>query len=160
MDEHQSRDNLAGEYHNLGSLEGWLYAVAVAEQPPAAVVRDRVSRELVHCGLPREDMERVKGLQGKRVRVTGDIHYTADGIPHRIANVVAFEDATPPPYAEIAEFGSVPDEQVSESGAAEWLKIRRGRAGTGADHPVDRVAGILDGADFDIDEYIEEIRGR
>lgn len=27
-------------------------------------------------------------------------------------------------------------------------------------HPVDRVAGILDGTDFDIDEYIEEIRGR
>ena len=27
-------------------------------------------------------------------------------------------------------------------------------------HPVDRVAGILDGADVDIDEYIEEIRGR
>ena len=27
-------------------------------------------------------------------------------------------------------------------------------------HPVDRVAGILDGATFDIDEYIEEIRGR
>ncbi len=27
-------------------------------------------------------------------------------------------------------------------------------------HPVDRVAGILDGADFDIDEYIEEISGR
>ena len=27
-------------------------------------------------------------------------------------------------------------------------------------HPVDRVAGILDGADFDVDEYIEEIRGR
>ena len=27
-------------------------------------------------------------------------------------------------------------------------------------HPVDRIVGILDGADFDIDEYIEEIRGR
>ena len=27
-------------------------------------------------------------------------------------------------------------------------------------HPIDRVVGILDGADFDIDEYIEEIRGR
>ena len=26
-------------------------------------------------------------------------------------------------------------------------------------HPVDRVAGILDGADFDIDEYVEELRG-
>ena len=31
---------------------------------------------------------------------------------------------------------------------------------TAALHPVDRVAGILDGGDFDIDEYIEEIRGR
>lgn len=29
-----------------------------------------------------------------------------------------------------------------------------------AKHPVDRIAGILDGADFDIDEYIEDIRGR
>ena len=27
-------------------------------------------------------------------------------------------------------------------------------------HPVDRVVGILDGTDFDIDKYIEEIRGR
>ena len=28
------------------------------------------------------------------------------------------------------------------------------------DDPVSRVAGILDGTDFDIDEYIKEIRGR
>ena len=27
-------------------------------------------------------------------------------------------------------------------------------------HPVDRVAGILDDHEFDIDAYIEEIRGR
>ena len=27
------------------------------------------------------------------------------------------------------------------------------------EHPVDRVSGVLDGA-FDIDEYIEDIRGR
>ena len=34
---------------------------------------------------------------------------------------------------------------------------------TAAEHPVDRIAGILDGVlddDFDIDDYIEEIRGR
>ena len=31
---------------------------------------------------------------------------------------------------------------------------------TAAGHPVDRIAGILDDADFDVDEYIEEIRGR
>lgn len=28
------------------------------------------------------------------------------------------------------------------------------------EHPVDRVAGLLDGVDFDVDEYIEEVRGR
>ncbi len=27
-------------------------------------------------------------------------------------------------------------------------------------HPIDRVSGILDDHDFDIDEYIEEVRGR
>ncbi len=31
---------------------------------------------------------------------------------------------------------------------------------TAAMHPIDRVSGILDDRDFDIDEYIEEIRGR
>ncbi len=31
---------------------------------------------------------------------------------------------------------------------------------TAAQHPVDRVYGILNGAGFDVDEYIEEIRGR
>ena len=30
---------------------------------------------------------------------------------------------------------------------------------TAAQHPVERVSGILDGA-FDVDQYIEEIRGR
>ena len=30
---------------------------------------------------------------------------------------------------------------------------------TSAEHPVDRIAGILSG-DWDVDEYIEEIRGR
>ena len=29
-----------------------------------------------------------------------------------------------------------------------------------AEHPVDRIAGILDGTEFDIDEYVEEVRGR
>ena len=27
-------------------------------------------------------------------------------------------------------------------------------------HPVDRVAGVLDGVDFNLDEYVEEVRGR
>ncbi|MDE2991471.1 MAG: AbrB/MazE/SpoVT family DNA-binding domain-containing protein [Chloroflexota bacterium] len=31
---------------------------------------------------------------------------------------------------------------------------------TAAMHPVDQFAGILDGTGLDVDEYIEEIRGR
>lgn len=53
--------------------------------------------------------------------------------------------------------------EVEISATDDGLLIKK-RAGT--DHPVDRVAGILNDAgfdidtDFDIDEYIEEIRGR
>jgi len=34
------------------------------------------------------------------------------------------------------------------------------RKDTAVQHPVDRFCGILDGAGLDVDEYIEEIRGR
>lgn len=34
------------------------------------------------------------------------------------------------------------------------------RKDTAAQHPVDRLSGILDGSGSDVDEYIEEIRGR
>ena len=47
--------------------------------------------------------------------------------------------------------------EVDISPTEEGLLIRKRMD---AEHPVDRVAGILDGADFDIDEYIEDIRGR
>ena len=54
-------------------------------------------------------------------------------------------------------FGLRPNVEVVISPTAEGLLIRKR---PDAEHPVDRVAGILDGVDFDIDEYIEEIRGR
>ena len=47
--------------------------------------------------------------------------------------------------------------EVEISPTEQGLLIRKR---TTIEHPVDRVAGILDGVDFDIDEYIEEIRGR
>ena len=56
-------------------------------------------------------------------------HYTADGIPRRIANVVDFEDATPSLYAKRAGFSSIPDDRVQELGVVEWLKIVRARNG-------------------------------
>ena len=53
-------------------------------------------------------------------------------------------------------FGMNHNVEVEISPTDHGLLIRK-RA---ALHPVDRVAGVLDGADFDIDEYVEEIRGR
>ena len=54
-------------------------------------------------------------------------------------------------------FGLDQNVEVVISPTNEGLLIRKR---PGAEHPVDRVAGILDGIDFDIDGYIEEIRGR
>lgn len=54
-------------------------------------------------------------------------------------------------------FGMHHNVEVEVTAAENGLLIQK-RAATL--HPVDRVAGILDGSDFDIDEYIEEIRGR
>ncbi len=58
-------------------------------------------------------------------------------------------------------FGMTHNVEVEISPTKQGLLIQKRAA---ALHPVDRVAGILDGvdlgADFDIDEYIEEIRGR
>ena len=54
-------------------------------------------------------------------------------------------------------FGMTQDVEVEITPTEQGLLIQKR---TAALHPVDRVAGVLDGADFDIDEYIEEIRGR
>ncbi len=54
-------------------------------------------------------------------------------------------------------FGMNHNVEVEITPTERGLLIQKRAAGL---HPVDRVAGILDGADFDIDEYVEEIRGR
>ena len=54
-------------------------------------------------------------------------------------------------------FGMTRDVEVEITPTEHGLLIQKR---TAALHPVDRVAGVLDGADFDIDEYVEEIRGR
>ena len=55
------------------------------------------------------------------------------------------------------QFGMNHNVEVEISPTEQGLLIQKRAA---ALHPVDRVAGILDGDDFDVDEYIEEIRGR
>ena len=54
-------------------------------------------------------------------------------------------------------FGMNHNVEVEITPTERGLLIQKRAAGL---HPVDRVAGILDGAEFDIDEYVEEIRGR
>ena len=61
------------------------------------------------------------------------------------------------PKALRERFGLHHDVKVDVSPTEQGLLIRKRAA---ALHPVDRVAGVLDGVDFDIDEYVEEIRGR
>ena len=54
-------------------------------------------------------------------------------------------------------FGMNHNVEVEITATEQGLLIQKRAA---ALHPVDRVAGILDGMDVDIDEYIEEVRGR
>ena len=53
-------------------------------------------------------------------------------------------------------FGMNKDVEVEITPTEHGLLIQKRSA---AQHPVERISGILDGA-FDIDQYIEEIRGR
>ena len=53
-------------------------------------------------------------------------------------------------------FGMNHNVEVEITATERGLLIRKKAA---VEHPVDRISGILDGA-FDVDEYIEEIRGR
>lgn len=54
-------------------------------------------------------------------------------------------------------FGMNSDVEVEITPTEDGLLIRKRAAEV---HPVDRVAGILDGANFSVDEYMAEIRGR
>ena len=54
-------------------------------------------------------------------------------------------------------FGMTQDVEVEITPTDNGLLIRKRSAEL---HPVDRVAGILDGEAFDIDKYMEELRGR
>ena len=118
---------LAAGYHNIGSLEGTLEIINV-HGSPSVTIWDRVSRSPVRCSIPKDDewIANVKSLLGRRVAVTGDIHYFVNGVPRSIPNVTLIEDATPDPNLPRAEFGSIPDRRVREVGAAEWLNSIRG----------------------------------
>lgn len=119
---------LTAGYRNIGSLQGTLEAINV-HGAPTVTIWDRVSRSPVRCSIPksREWITLVKTFLEKRVTVSGEIHYFVNGVPKSIRDVKDIEDATPSIDLPRAEFGSIPDMQVRESGAARWLNsIREG----------------------------------
>jgi len=61
------------------------------------------------------------------------------------------------PKALRDRFGLRPGVEIELIPTGQGLLIQRQMT---AQHPVDRVYGILGGSGFDVDEFIEEIRGR
>ena len=122
---------LAAGYHNLGSLQGTLEGLNTHRAPLVTTIWERVSRSPVRCTVPKDEawIGRIRMLLEKRVTVTGDIHYFANGIPRSVSHVLAIDDATPDPNLPRAEFGSIPDQRVIEVGASEWLRSIRETSG-------------------------------
>ena len=115
---------LSSGYHNLGSLQGKLDAINV-HSSPTATIWDRVSGAPVRWTFPREETEAVKGLLERLVAVTGNIRYFSNGKPRSIASVVAYDEVVHARHPDIARFGSIPDPEVQEIGAARWVASLR-----------------------------------
>ena len=90
---------------------------------------------------------------GLNHNVEVEISPTVDGIIVRKKRVEKF---SPEPVALINRTRVTSDEEAKR--IASYFSNSTGAIDP--NHPVNKVAGILDGTDFDIDEYIEEIRGR
>ena len=118
-------------YTNIGTLEGTLEIINIHGNG-SVTIWDRMSRSPVRCDIRKTDelIDHVKSLLGKRVMVTGDVRYFINGVPRSISNVTEIEDTTPNPQLPRAGFGSIPDPQVRQAGAAKWLNLIRERAET------------------------------
>ena len=122
--ERQADRVLSSGYHNLGSLQGRLDAINV-HSSPTATIWDRVSGVPVRWGFPRGETDAIKALLERLIAVTGDIRYFSNGKPRSISNVIAYSEVTQVQYPEKAGFGSIPDPNVQEIGAARWLASLR-----------------------------------
>lgn len=122
--EQQADRVLSSGYHNLGSLQGRLDAINV-HSSPTATIWDRVSGVPVRWRFPRGETDSVKALLERMVAVTGDIRYFSNGRPRSISNVTAYDEVARTQSTERAGFGSIPDPEVQQIGAARWLAALR-----------------------------------
>ena len=123
--EKQADRVLSAGYRNLGSLQGRLEAINI-HKSPTATIWDRVSGAPVRWSFSREETDKVKTLLEKLVSVTGEVRYFSNGMPRSISNVIAYDEVPRAQGSEKAGFGSIPDAEVQEIGAARWLSSLRG----------------------------------
>jgi hypothetical protein len=116
---------LRSGYDNIGSVEGSLDAINLHGKP-MFTIWDRVTKAPVKSYFPPgEDWKRlIKALLEKRVLVTGEISYFANGLPRSIKNVIGLEDATPILGLKKATFGSIPSGEACSDPVAFIRKHR------------------------------------
>ena len=117
---------ISAGYRSVGSLEGTLDVIDI-HKTPVVTVWERVFRTPVRWYIPKGDewTDRVVGLLGKRVTVTGEIQYFSNGKPRAMSDVVRVDDSTPDTYLPKAEYGSIPDARAT-SDPVEFLESIRG----------------------------------
>lgn len=90
-----------------GSIEGLLDAVNL-HRVPMMTVWDSITGLAVRCSFPRDFDKTVRELLTKRVRVSGLVHYFADGRPKSVSDFRGVEDLTPAASLRSAYFGAIP----------------------------------------------------
>jgi hypothetical protein len=97
---------LLGASEAWGSLEGELEAIDV-HRAPRFTMWERLSGQAVRCYFGSEQVDVVKDLLGRRVRVSGLISYFSNGTPRAMRQLAHIEGVSPTQPLEL--WGSVSD---------------------------------------------------
>ena len=111
-------------YSEYGSIQGELGALRARGGRYGMTVWDEIHRRAVQCTFAREQLDLVKELLERRVRVSGLVRYYNDGRPASVTELQEIRDLTPDPMRPRAEFGSIPD-LTGERSTAEYLRLVR-----------------------------------
>ena len=118
---------LTTEHRELGSLEGELVSVHGGDAL-YVTIKERLWGKRIKCMLPSEShwLEEANAMLSKRVRVSGEVCYSADGVPRMILHVGHIEEVKPPTRPMKELFGALADPEVQRIGAAAFLRKIRG----------------------------------
>ena len=118
---------VTAEYRELGSLEGELESVHEGDTVHITI-KERLRGGPVKCMLPSDPhwLELAQSMLSKRVRVSGEVCYSANGIPRMILHVGHIEEVKPPTRPMKELYGALADPEVQRIGAAAFLRKIRG----------------------------------